>query len=331
MRPDWSARAFVGLLFACLLAGAPRAPAADQGVDSEGIDPQQQLARMESALRSLDYEGTLVRLAEDRLETLHLVHRILDGRVQERLVSLSGPVRAVTREGGELTCVMPDGHPMFVKGRAGGHLLRPHVFDVAALAPHYRVEPAGIARVAGRDAYVIQLEPRDRLRYGFRFHIDSETGLPLKSDLLDHGGEPLEQLMFTSLTLHDGEEAPSTGTGPVDTPPPASTVADLEVLDARWSFQGRPAGFELSMHDRLIAPDGAAVVHVVFSDQLSAYSLFIESTPAAGLEGVTRVGAVHAAGRRVGPYQVTAVGEVPEETVLTAVRGVHFVQSAAQR
>ncbi len=248
-------RGLLGLLLAGLLVGPPQVRATEQGTD-----PQEQLARMESALRTLDYEGTLVRLADNRLETLHLVHRILGGRVHERLVSLSGPVRAVTRGGGELTCVMPDGHPMSVKSRAGGHLLRPHAVDVSALAPHYRVEADGMGRVAGRDTHVIRLEPRDDLRYGFRFHIDRDTGLPLKSDLLDGDGEPLEQLMFTALTLGPAQDDRAQGEGPAPEASEPSPAAELELLGVRWSFRERPAGFRLDMHDQLTAPDGAAVV-----------------------------------------------------------------------
>lgn len=326
MRPEHSVRGLLGLLLAGLLVGPPQVRATEQGTD-----PQEQLARMDSALRTLDYEGTLVRLADNRLETLHLVHRILGGRVHERLVSLSGPVRAVTREGGELTCVMPDGRPMSVKSRASGHLLRPHVVDVSALAPHYRVEADGMGRVAGRDTHVIRLEPRDDLRYGFRFHIDRDTGLPLKSDLLDGDGEPLEQLMFTALTLGPAQEDRAQGEGPAPEDSEPSPAAELELLGVRWSFRERPAGFRLDMHDQLTAPDGAAVGHVVFSDQLSAYSLFIESGAGQGLEGVTRVGAVHAAGRRLGDYQITAVGEVPEETVVAAVMGVRVADTGSER
>ena len=76
---------------------------------------------------------------------------------------------------------------------------------------------------------------------------------------------------------------------------------------------------------------GRPSAHVVFSDQLSAYSFFIESGAGQGLEGVTRVGAVHAAGRRLGDYQITAVGEVPEQTVVTAVMGVRVADTGSER
>jgi sigma-E factor negative regulatory protein RseB len=284
------------------------------------------LEAMNRALRSLDYEGTLVHLQENRLETLHLVHRVDDGAVQERLVSLSGPIRAVTREGGRVTCVMPDGHPITVKSQAGRNLLRSDRIDPVQLSDRYEFQLEGTARVAGRDTDVLVIKPRDALRYGYRLHLDRATRLPLKSDLIDQSGEPIEQLMFTSLVLHDedaGVEAQeqamagqSAREGPV-TP-----------VSARWHFGSRPAGFDPILHDTLRAPNGAEVEHFVFSDRLSAYSIFIEPDVADGLDGVTRIGAIHAAGRQVDGHQITAVGEVPSATVQAALAGVQAIGQA---
>ena len=135
------------------------------------------LARMADAVRSLNYEGTLVYLHENRLEAMSLQHRIDQGQVQERLISLSGPVRAVVSAHERVMCVLPDGHPISVE--RGARFLDADGIDPAALADHYRVELLGVARVAGRDTDVIGIVPRDALRYGYRFHIDRETALPL--------------------------------------------------------------------------------------------------------------------------------------------------------
>jgi sigma-E factor negative regulatory protein RseB len=282
------------------------------------------LETMNRALRSLDYEGTLVHLQDNRLETLHLVHRIDGGRVQERLVSLSGPIMAVTRESDRVTCVMPDGHPISVKSQAGRNLLRTDWIDPAQLADWYEFRIEGAARIAGRDTDVLVIKPRDDLRYGYRLHLDRVSGLPLKSDLLDHAGEPIEQLMFTALVLDEaggaaGERDPAReGAGGQQGPPALAG----DSASSRWRFEPRPAGFEPILHDVMRAPSGAEVEHFVFSDRLSAYSIYIEPDAAEGLDGVTRIGAVHAVGRKIAGHQVTVVGEVPSATVQAAVAGV---------
>lgn len=282
------------------------------------------LERMNSALRSLDYEGTLVYLFDNRLETLHLVHRVDGGRIQERLLSLSGPVRAVTREHGRVTCVRPDGHPISVQSRAGRNLQRAERIDPAALADRYRIAIGGAERVAGRETDVITIEPRDTLRYGYRFHLDRETGLPLKSDLIDDRGEPIEQLMFTSITTQS--VSADSGAALAPTPDRGAEAESKPGHPSRWRFDERPAGYEPAMHDVMRDPNGAEVEHFVFTDRLSAYSVYIEADTGDGLEGVTRIGAAHAAGRRIGDHQVTAVGEVPAATVEAAVAGVRLAE-----
>ena len=193
------ARVWAAVLAAVLGLGSGSGTWGGEDTDRAG----RMLETMNRALRSLDFEGTLVHLQDNRLETLHLVHHVDGGRVQERLVSLSGPIMAVARERDRVTCVMPDGHPISVKSQAGRNLLRSDRIDPALLADWYELLIEGTARIAGRDTDVLVIKPRDALRYGYRLHLAQESGLPLKSDLLDHAGEPIEQLMFTALVLNE--------------------------------------------------------------------------------------------------------------------------------
>lgn len=314
--------AALGLPASAAASGEAGGDAAPGGL--EETDQQRALRlldRMNLALRSLDYEGILVYLLDGRLETLHLVHRVDGGEVQERLLSLSGPVRAVTRSRDRVTCTMPDGHPISVKSHGGRRLLHTDRIDPAGLAGRYRVEALGTARVAGRETEGVAIRPLDDLRYGYRLELDRETGLPLKSDLIDRDGNPIEQLLFASLTLAQPQPQPFAAPE-TDGPPGEPALAPAAPPHAtRWRFDPRPAGFEQTLHDAIQDRNGARVDHFVFSDRLSSYSIYIESDTRNGLDGVTRMGAAHAAGRRVGDYQVTAVGEVPAATVEAAVAG----------
>lgn len=330
--PPWLAMKAPASVWAALIAAGLGLGVVSETWGGEDLDRAgRMLETMNRALRSLDYEGTLVHLQDNRLETLHLVHRIDGGRVQERLVSLSGPIMAVTRESDRVTCVMPDGHPISVKSQAGRNLLRTDWIDPALLADWYEFLIEGAARIAGRDTDVLVIKPRDDLRYGYRLHLDRASGLPLKSDLLDHKGEPIEQLMFTALVLdeagdEDGERDPARARSGGAQAPPEPTGDSAS--SRRWRFEPRPAGFEPIFHDVMRAPSGAEVEHFVFSDRLSAYSVYIEPDAAEGLDGVTRIGAVHAVGREIDGHQVTVVGEVPSATVQAAVAGVRASEEA---
>ncbi|WP_295433971.1 MucB/RseB C-terminal domain-containing protein [uncultured Thiodictyon sp.] len=337
-RQPWRSRGWPRVLILVLSLGIALGARGARADDEPPVQAARLLERMTTALRTLDYQGTLVYLIDNRLETLYLTHRIAQGRVQERLVSLSGPVRTLDRERDRVTCLLPDAQPLSVARHAVHPLAATGPIDPVALAGRYHIEVRGAARVAGRDASVLMIRPRDQLRYGYQFYLDRATGLPLKSDLIDARGETIEQLLFTSIDLgsepssaaqaaavqaaaEQGSAARSAG-APQAPPhsPPGPT---------RWRFDGRPPGFELAAHDLMEDGRGAVVEHFVFSDQLSSYSLFIESGAADGLRGGTRIGAVHAAGGLVNGHQVTAVGEVPAATVAAAVAGLGWAEDGA--
>lgn len=285
----------------------------------------EQLERMASAMRTLSYEGTLVYLHSTRLETLRIVHRIENGRAHEQLVSLNGPVRTLTRERDQVTCELPNSHPISVQRRGlVGDILRPKAIDPDALDPHYFVHPLGSARVADRQTEVVGIIPRDNLRYGYRFFLDLESGLPLKSDLMGQEAEPIEQIMFTALELipEDGGPPVATGADEVDAPPAAPQPQAEGASD--WHFNALPPGFRLVMQDRSRDAAGQPVEHFVLSDGLASVSVYVENDSEEGLDGTTRIGAIHAAGGRLSGHQVTVVGEVPSATVDAVLAGIRY-------
>jgi sigma-E factor negative regulatory protein RseB len=87
---------------------------------------------------------------------------------------------------------------------------------------------------------------------------------------------------------------------------------------SNWQFNWLPNGFALvGLQNRLKAKNGAAVEHRVYSDGLSAVSVFIEKIKAkhSHLHGGTHMGAINAYGTIINTHFVTVVGEVPELTV----------------
>ena len=77
--------------------------------------PQQWLDRMNAALTTRNYDGVFSHWQSGRLETLRIVHRVLDGAVTERLESLDGTGRQFVRNGAELTCYLPDQRTVLVE------------------------------------------------------------------------------------------------------------------------------------------------------------------------------------------------------------------------
>ncbi len=290
------------------------------------------LERMVKALRTLNYSATLVYHGE-QLEFLRLTHVVRDGQELERLISLNGSAREVHRDPSSVTCVMPDNKAVSVDRRAPGAGLIPDFGDLAQLERHYSLYPLGDYRVAGRHASVIGVIPKDNLRYGYRFYLDNETGLPLKTDLMDTKARPVEQIMFTSLdlapaeTFIDADERPLQGFKRIESKGAESLVGDA--LPSR-SFGALPSGFRLQAHNLRSDQNGRKLEHLVVSDGLASVSVYIESGDGEGLRGPANVGAVHAWGGKVADVWVTAVGEVPSETVQRIVKAMHGPGGDAQ-
>jgi len=157
------------------------------------------------------------------------VHRVEDGQIREHLVALNGPICTLTRGKGGVTCQLSASHSVSVPGHGLGKDVFPTGMpDLRTLRDHYGVHPLGGARVAGRFAEVVGVTPRDHLRYGYRFYLDRESGLLLKSDLMGQRADPIEQVMFTSLNL-----LPSQGSTPARRSGAAATAVCTRTSGSR--------------------------------------------------------------------------------------------------
>ncbi|MES9831231.1 MAG: MucB/RseB C-terminal domain-containing protein [Candidatus Thiodiazotropha sp. L084R] len=294
---------------------------------SEELTPQDWLERMMEAVQKLSYQGTFVYLHDNQLEIMNIAHEVKGDKVRESLMSLNGAPREVIRDEESVTCVLPDSNEVSVDKRSPSKKflnILPH--DLAQLRDHYSFQMAGNNRIADREAQVVVIMPNDRLRYGYRFYLDTESGLPLKSDLMNEHGDAVEQTMFTDLeigvaTISELHHRESLFTYRLKN---SEGVNLSHETDSRWDFLRLPAGFRLSMQHQLNDPtQSTPIEQYVFSDGLGSLSVFIESeTRDEAFSGVSRLGAINAWGGNVSGYQVTAVGEVPAVTLLGVVQGM---------
>lgn len=281
------------------------------------------LDRMNKALTTRNYDGTFIHLRNGKVETLRIVHRVEGGRVWERLVSLEGSGREIVRNQDELTCFLPDQRRVLVEQRADrGGLLGTLPAFTAGLAEYYRLEKLPRGRVLSRDTQVIAVNPRDAFRYGYRVWIDESTAMPLKTQVCDDKGNVVEQILFANLTLPDSipksavqPQTKSEGfqwvrqQTPPDNPP---------VLGLMWRALQVPPGFKLTAtSSQMMEGSKAPVAQLVYSDGLASVSVFIEtkSRQTDAMKGLARVGSAYTFSRTVKGHQVTAVGEVPAQTV----------------
>ena len=317
-------------LLATLTAGAIAPHAADEWGDVRGL-----LDRMVRASRSLDYVGTFVYRNGSMIQSMKIIHRADTDGSRERLVALSGAAREVIRDGRWVTCILPDDRIVVITKRRPGRLYPSTVFDPeiaigSDVAEFYSLSSDGVERVADREADVIDVRPKDRYRYGFRLAVDRQTGLLLKSELLDDGRTAVEQIVYTHLELPDSipDEAlesriSDTGFMRHETAVPAGGGSTARTQE--WTIGWLPVGFRMTdeSYDP-IQPGHDPVDHRVYSDGLASLSIFIERGLDAGdrLEGRTSVGAVNAFSRIVDEFQLSVVGEVPGITVETVAASI---------
>lgn len=292
--------------------------------DASAEEARGWLDRMNRAVEELNYQGTFVHVLAGTAETLRIVHRNEDGRSGERIVSLDGVGREIIRQQNEVQCILPDRRVVLLESRKDFSPLVATLPDFSMeLEPHYELSLRATARVVDRPAQVVEIKPRDEFRYGYVLWLDQETAMPLKSQLVRERGEIVEQILFTEIDFVDS--LPESALDPtIDTAgfttlraPESQPLAEEGIP---WRAATVPGGFKLSVATQSpLAGSEYPVEHLVYSDGLATVSVFIEDpkTQSDVGEGFSNVGSTNAYSLTLRGRKVTAVGEVPRQTVRT--------------
>jgi sigma-E factor negative regulatory protein RseB len=193
----------------------------------------------------------------------------------------------------------------------------------------YQITELQKTRVSGRDARVIAVTPKDQLRYGYRVWIDEATAMPLKTQLRDSQGLVLEQIVFTDLRLPvhiaDGELEPAVDARNYRWVQHVADPVDARGVAVSWEASVLPPGFHMTVSARQVLHSGP-VEHLVFTDGLASVSVFVEIGRERRTEQVAddaaTIGSSSAYSTIVQGYRVTAVGEVPPDTVRAIAQSI---------
>jgi sigma-E factor negative regulatory protein RseB len=335
-----------GWLLPCALVGAllTTLPQHARGAD----DPREWLEKMNHALATRNYDGTFFHLSEGRVETMRVVHRVKAGRVTERLQSLDGSGREFVRNNDELTCYLPDQRTVLVEPRQdrGPFLGSLPQFD-ASVNDFYRIEALPSTHILGRPARVIAVNPRDQFRFGYRLWLDEKTAMPLKTQLCDSSGRVLEQIFFARLdmpeNIPDSDLAPTVRTDGMRWVRQGAASESASAALSAYRASQLPPGFRLTVQGaQTLGGASVPASHLVYSDGLATVSVFVEAPPPAQgataasdavpteppMQGLARVGSGFAFSTVIQGHQVTAVGEVPAQTVEFIAHSVKIYSGA---
>lgn len=292
------------------------------------------LMRMQEASRLRSYIGTfVVSSSAGGMSSARIWHAGDAGQQVERVEVLTGAPRSTFRRNDEVVTFLPE-HRLVRTEKRESLGLFPNLLksSESSIPEFYSARHLGPDRVAGFDADVVQLAPKDSLRFGYRVWSEKKSGLVIKLQTLDPEGKVLEQAAFSELQL----DTPVRMDKLVQMmkPPEGWRVEQADAVKTSpaaegWSLKAAVAGFKpMSCYKR---PAGAAMpegtMQWIFSDGLASVSLFVEPYDKARhvQEGLFAAGATQTLTRRIQDWWLTAVGEVPAPTLKA------FAQSLERR
>jgi sigma-E factor negative regulatory protein RseB len=269
---------------------------------------------------------------------MRIVHRVEGEESTERLVSLDGSGREIVRTSTEVHVYLPDRRVVLVEARTdSGSLLNALPAPGPQLDSLYELSLRSGNKLLGREVRILEIRPRDAYRYGYRLWLDEDTAMPLRSVVTDPSGKAVEQIHFTRLELPrridpsateptvdaSGFQWVKTGQRPAE--------SAMAARAAEWRPLKMPPGFRL-VGSRMQTMPGVPmpVQHLIFSDGFASVSVFIEPGSPSGPTPPesTTIGSANAFTVTIQNHVVTAVGEVPPETVRDIATSVAPIETA---
>ncbi len=291
------------------------------------------LMRTHEASKRLAYVGTFVVSSGGAISSAKIWHACEGDQQIERVEMLTGAPRSTFRHNDQVVTFMPD--QKLVRSETTDS---PGMFTNllqsadSRVADFYKVKPEGVERVAGLDADVVVLSPKDSLRFGYRVWTEQRRGLVIKLQTLDGSGKVLEQAAFSELQI----DAPVKMDKLVqlmgkvegyrlEKTPLLKTTASAEGWVMKSTVPGfksancykRPAGFSGGV-------SRGEALQWIFSDGLASVSIFLEpfDRQRHEREMTFTSGATQTLTRQLGDFWLTVMGEVPMPTLRILANGL---------
>jgi sigma-E factor negative regulatory protein RseB len=294
---------------------------------TQPVDARTWMSRVQQAAMTLNYQGTLVFNAAGVVSSSRVAHYCEGKHRYERIDVLDGEARQVLRHNDLTQTLWPRTRVAVIEQRASmPEFPALPAGDMGALET-YDLKMLGTERVAGHEAQVLVLKPRDGHRFAQRLWAERSSGLLLRADVLGARGEVLESASFSDVAIggKGNPEAVLQAMRKVDGYRIVRPAAVRTKLDAEgWTLAKPVPGFqlvgclrkELSALGEPLPAGSPQVLMAVFSDGLTHVSVFVEPYDADRHKPVaTSLGATHTVMTRAGDWWITAMGDVPMATV----------------
>lgn len=276
------------------------------------------LARAANAADVVNYTGNYAYQYGDSVANYQITHLVEDGVSIERRILLDGKPKEFVRHGDKISMYPAQGQGYSLDRRYTSKLFPNQLpNDLDALMHSYHLSKIGKDRVAGRDAYIYQLDPVDAYRYPHRLWLDTESGLILKSMMMGLRQEVVQQFSFSQVQVGGKIDR--------DLVKPTHAVREVAVVDGeaidlaknpQFLIKPNVPGFKLIKQiTRSLPNKNKEVTHHLYSDGAVTLSVFIEPKNPKMPLGLAHQGPVHLYTRHLGNHLVSCLGEVPAATV----------------
>ena len=320
-----------------LAAGAEAQTPVDARPTAQARDVRAWLMRIHEAASRQNFQGTFIVSSGGNVASARMAHYCDGPNQYERIESLDGKARNVFRHNDVVHTIWPASRVAVVEQR---DLLTsfPALLQAGGdgIADWYDVQPQGDERVAGHEANVLVVKPKDAYRYGYRLWSEKGSGLLLRADVLGERGDVLETSAFSDLSIGIRSQ-------------PESVLQPMKKLDGfrvlrpilrptrlelqGWAMREVAPGFrQVSCVTREMDNPGDAeaagsaqqVLQTIYADGMTYVSVFIEPfRPKQHTRPVqAAVGATQTLSMRQGDWWVTVVGDVPPATLRIFASGL---------
>jgi len=291
---------------------------------ADNNDASMWLEKMNRAIHEESYQGTFIYLRGSQIDTIKVVHQNHQGKVLERLTSQNGEEREIVRENDQLVCYHKAGDKVDLShGIPMGPFTQGFSEKLTANQSLYKVSVFGKSRIADRSTVRIRITPRNRDRYGYNLWLDEESGLLLRSSLVNRG-RVLELFQFSEVQIGENiARSEFASSLPADAIKHLLTQPKREIASEQgkpeWRVSWVPKGFR-----PVRTPDAN---RKAFTDGVATLSVFMERAKKSLGDLQTSVGGTVVITRQVkgSSQQITVVGEVPIATARKVVESIEPV------
>jgi len=276
------------------------------------------------------YEGIFVHQAGPQTQSVEIVHGTHNGEIWERLLHLDGNIREVIRRGDALYCINPDKSVEQIQQLGRSAISNKKLASIHQLEKAYDFHALGRQRIAGRLVYGIQLMPKDASRHVYQLWVDSQTYVPLRTELVSRNSQVLERYQFSYFQPREAFDKarfePRTKEANLDLAKTTEVLKADEADVLEWRLNWIPVGFEDESTSGY-APKLSA--RRIFSDGVVMFSVYVEQVEKAMDEGTAQAGptafsVMHKQWQGT-THRITVVGEIPQVTAKRIAESVELM------